>query len=131
VLLAVFLGGCLGGLARYAEVHAWPTGSSGFPLSTLVVNLVGAFILAAFVTWADHAGHGRWPRAVVGTGFCGAYTTFSAIVVDVDRLLADGRAGTALGYLVASFAGGAVAVLAGMAIADRIHRLLRRPERAS
>ena len=125
VLAAVFVGGCLGGLARYAEVRAWPTGSSGFPTSTLVVNLAGAFVLAAFVTWADHAGHGRWPRAILGTGFCGAYTTFSAIVVDADRLLADGRGGTALGYLAASFAGGAAAALVGMVTADRLHRSMR------
>jgi len=121
VWLAVFVGGCVGGLARYAETRAWPSGSSGFPTSTLAVNLAGAFLLAAFVTWAQHAGHGRWPRALVGTGFCGAYTTFSAIVVDTDRLLASGRGGVAAGYLAASFAGGAAAALIGMASADWLH----------
>src|SRR5213082_1126760 len=67
VWLAVFVGGCAGGLARYAETRAWPSGSSGFPTSTLAVNLAGAFLLAAFVTWAQHAGHGRWPWSAPGS----------------------------------------------------------------
>jgi CrcB protein len=121
IVLAVFVGGCLGGLARYAEVRAWPTGTAGFPWSTLVVNLTGAFILAAFVTWARRAGHAGIGRALVGTGFCGAYTTFSSIVVDADRLLARGSVGTALGYLAASFAGGLAAAFIGMFSSAWVH----------
>ncbi len=126
VLAAVFAGGCLGGLARYAEVRAWPPGPHGFPTSTLVVNLAGAFVLAAFVTWADRARHGGLGRALIGTGFCGAYTTFSSIVVDADRLLAHGSIGTAIGYLGASFGGGLVAAVAGVRIAAEAHARLGR-----
>jgi CrcB protein len=124
VVAAVFLGGCAGGLVRYVEVQAWPTGSSGFPSSTLAVNLVGALLLAAFVTWADRARHGGLSRALLGTGFCGAYTTFSSIVVDADRLIAHGAWGTATGYVAASFAGGVAAAVVGMLTTDWLHRRL-------
>jgi len=126
VLAAIFVGGCLGGLARYAEVRAWPTGPHAFPTSTLAVNLAGAFVLAALVTWADRARHGGLGRALIGTGFCGAYTTFSSIVVDADRLLAHGSLGTAVGYLAASFGGGLGAAVAGMWIAAGTHARLAR-----
>ena len=129
VITAVFVGGCLGGLARYAEVRAWPPGPSGFPWSTLAVNLAGAFILASLVTWADRAGHGGLGRALLGTGFCGAYTTFSSIVVDADRLLAHGSVATAAGYLAASFGGGLAAAVIGMVSSARVHALVSGPRR--
>lgn len=128
VVLAVFAGGCLGGLARYAEVRAWPTGPAGFPSSTLVVNLTGAFVLAAFVTWANRAGHAGLGRALLGTGFCGAYTTFSSIVVDADRLLAHGSVATAAGYVAASFAGGLAAAAVGMVCSTWLHGRLSATE---
>ena len=127
MVAAVFVGGCAGGLARYLEVRAWPTGSSGLPWSTLAVNLAGALLLAALVTWADRARHGGLSRALLGTGFCGAYTTFSSIVVDADRLIAHGSVGTAIGYLAASFGGGLVAAAVGMVAAVRLHRWLAVP----
>lgn len=125
VLAAVFIGGCLGGAARYATVRAWPTGSSGFPWSTLTVNLAGAAVLGAVVVLAAGLWSSRYARPLLGTGFCGALTTFSSVVVDTDRLLARGDAGTALGYAGASFVGGLLVALAAM-IATRA-LLARRP----
>jgi fluoride exporter len=117
VALAVLLGGCAGGAARYATVRAWPTGSSGFPWSTLVVNLVGAAVLGVLIVLAGAVWRSRYARPLLGTGLCGAFTTFSAVVVDVDRLLARGDAGIALGYLAASFLGGLVTAVAGIVAA--------------
>ena len=117
VLLAVLAGGCAGGAARFAVVRAWPTGSSGFPWSTLAVNLAGAAALGVIVVLAAAVWRSRYARPLLGTGFCGAFTTFSAVVVDVDRLLARGDAGVALGYLAASFLGGLGCAMAGIALA--------------
>jgi CrcB protein len=117
VLLAVLVGGCAGGAARFAIVRAWPTGSSGFPWSTLVVNLSGAAALGVLVVVAGSVWRSRYARPLVGTGFCGAFTTFSAVVVDADRLLARGEAGVAVGYLAASFFGGLALAVAGVVLA--------------
>lgn len=117
VLAAVLLGGCAGGAARFAVVRAWPTDSSGFPWSTLVVNLSGAGALGVLVVVAGSVWRSRYARPLLGTGFCGALTTFSAVVVDVDRLLARGEPGTAIGYLGASFAGGLVMAFMGIVLA--------------
>lgn len=120
VLLAVLVGGCAGGAARFAVVRAWPTGSSGFPWSTLVVNLSGAAALGVLVVVAGSVWRSRYARPLVGTGFCGAFTTFSGVVVDVDRLLARGETGIALGYLAASFVGGLALATCGVAAARAV-----------
>ena len=57
---------------------------------------------------------GRYLRPLLGTGFCGAFTTFSSVVVTTDLLLAHGHAGTALAYLGASIGGGLAAALLGL-----------------
>ena len=117
VLLAVLVGGCAGGAARFAIVRAWPTGSSGFPWSTLLVNLGGAAVLGVLVVLAGSVWRSRYARPLIGTGFCGAFTTFSAVVVDADRLVARGDAGMALGYLAASFVGGLAFAAAAVVVA--------------
>ncbi len=109
VVAAVFAGGCVGGYARYAVTEAWPTASYAFPWSTLTVHLVGAFVLAVVVLVAAELAPGRYLRPLLGTGFCGALTTFSSVVVEADRMVAHGRPGTAAAYLAASVAGGLVA----------------------
>ena len=117
VLLAVFIGGCAGGLARYAVVRAWPAAPRGFPLSTLVVNVSGAFLLGLLlVVAAELIAPSTYVRPLLGTGFCGAWTTFSSVVASVDELVAHGRGATAAQYLVASIAGGLLAAALGMAL---------------
>jgi CrcB protein len=123
-VLLVFIGGCLGGAARYAVSRGWPTDPTyGFPWSTLVVNLTGAFALAVLVVAVVRRWHGlNWPRRLFGTGFLGAWTTFSAVAVSVDQLWAHGHASTALGYLAASLLGGVACAGAGMAFGSWLSR---------
>lgn len=116
LLLAVLAGGCAGGLARYAVVTAWPDNGS-FPWAVLAVNGSGAFLLGLLLA-AVPAERVR-VRALLGTGFCGALTTFSAIAVSVDQLAADGHAGTALAYLMGSAAGGLAAAWLGLLVGRR------------
>ena len=113
MLLAVFLGGCLGGLARYAVTLAWPAGAQGFPWATLAVNDSGAFALGLLVVVL--AARPLWVRAFVGPGLLGAWTTFSAVMASTDLLVAHGAPLVGITYLVASVATGLLAVAAGVA----------------
>jgi len=124
VLVAVLIGGVAGGAARYAVTAAWPTPDRGFPWSTLVVNGSGAFLLPLLLVLSIDLGRGdRFLRPMLGTGFCGAYTTFSSIVVGTDQLMAHRHPGTAVAYLLASLAAGLAAAglgfIAGRWIAGR------------
>jgi CrcB protein len=116
----VFGGGILGGLARYGISRAWPTPTGGFPTAILVVNTAGAFILAVLVTVVALRAAPVYLRPLLGTGFCGAFTTFSSVVTADDLLLAHGHVLIALGYLAASLAAGLAAVFAGMALTRRL-----------
>lgn len=121
LLLAVLAGGCAGGLGRYLLTEALPR--SRFPWATLVVNLSGAFLLALLLVLVlEVLPPSTYVRPLLGTGFCGAWTTFSGIVVPSDELLRDGRAGTAAAYLLASVLGGLVAGFGGLVLGRFVAR---------
>ncbi|UTI66491.1 fluoride efflux transporter CrcB [Paraconexibacter antarcticus] len=111
---AVFAGGVAGALARAALAHTWTHDTAQWPWATLLVNVVGAFLLGA-VAAAFRRGPGRAgvPRALLGTGVCGALTTFSTLQVELVLMLRDGHAGLAAGYGGASLVLGLTAVWAG------------------
>ena len=123
VLLLVFAGGCVGGLLRFLVTRHWAEGAGAFPWSTFVVNVAGAFVLAVVVEIAAEL-HPRslYLRPLAGAGFCGALTTFSSIVVGVDRLAAHGRAGLAVGYLAATVVAGLAAGALGLAATRAVAR---------
>ena len=122
LLVLVLLGGAAGTLARRAVGLAVPP-VADLPLGTLVVNLVGAFVLGALL---EHlAGRGRDEgrrrdlRLTFGTGFCGGFTTYSALAVDTDGLLRAGQVGPGLAYALGTVALGLVASALGVAAARR------------
>jgi CrcB protein len=129
VVGCVFLGGCVGGWARYAVTTAWPTAAGRFPWATLTVNAAGSFILAVVVVVAAELVPSRYLRPLLGTGFCGALTTFSSVVVTADELFAHRHPATGTGYLLASIGAGLAlgwsGLLAGRAAVARRRR--RRP----
>ncbi len=107
VVLAVFVGGFFGGLARYGIGDAAPTPNSGFPYSTFAINLSGAFLLALLlVLLLEVLPPTRFLRPALGTGFLGAYTTFSSLATSTDQLAAHGHAGLAVAYAGSSLFGG-------------------------
>jgi len=112
-LWLVFAGGCVGGLLRYEVTRAWSTPGNGFPWSTFAVNVAGAFVLGVVVVVATQR-HSQRARLLLGTGFCGALTTFSSVVVAADHLFAHGHAATATAYLVVTTAAGLLAAAAGL-----------------
>jgi CrcB protein len=112
--LWVALAGALGACARVvvdrlvrppSDVHG---ASTRLPLGTLVVNVTGSVLLGLVVGW----GVSDDMRLVVGTGFCGGYTTFSTYVFDLVRLAEEGAVRTATAYLAAT----TVLTLAGAAL---------------
>lgn len=109
----MFVGGCAGGYARYALTQAWSTPTDGFPWPTFTVNMVGAFVLGVVVVLASRETSRRM-RLLVGTGFCGALTTFGSVVVALDELLAHHHLATAVVYLLATTA--AALILTAIAV---------------
>lgn len=131
VVAVVFAGGCVGGLARYGATNEWPASTHRFPWSTFAVNIAGAFILAVLVRLAGEVlGPSRYVRPLIGTGFCGALTTFSSVVVAVDQLVAHGHAATAAAYLVATIAAGLAAGAVGLAAGRTFGAYRRRAREA-
>lgn len=126
VVLVVFAGGCLGGWGRYGITSAWPAQSGKFPWATFDVNVAGAFILALVVVAATDVVSSRYLRPLLGTGFCGALTTFSSIVVTTDQLFAHSHPDTAIAYLAANIVGGLVAAWLGLVVARAVAANRRR-----
>jgi CrcB protein len=113
----VTVGGFVGGLARYGLGLTWPTPTGGFPWSIWTVNTVGSFILGLLLVLVlEVLPPTRYVRALVGTGFCGALTTFSSVTTGVDQLTAHGHAGLAAGYVLGSLAAGLAAAALGIVI---------------
>ncbi len=116
VVAAVFLGGCAGGWLRYAASTAWPAGAGSIPWATFGVNVGGAFVLGLVVVAAAELVSSRYLRPLLGTGFCGALTTFSSVVVTVDELFAHHHTRTAVGYLLATVAAALAASWFGLVV---------------
>jgi len=112
-LAAIFVGGILGALARYGLVEAWPPQPASWPWATFLVNIVGAFALGYLTTrLQERLPLSAYRRPFLGTGVCGALTTFSTVQVELVDMLDHGSVGLALGYAAASIALGLLAVAA-------------------
>ena len=90
--------------------------AGAFPWGTFLVNVTGS-LLFGFVTGLA-LGHdlGRTLRIVLGTGFCGAYTTFSTFGYETVRLVEDGALNEALRNALGTLAAGGVAAAVGLAL---------------
>jgi len=87
-----------------------------FPHGTWVVNVTGSFVLGVLTGLALYHGLGKVPKTILGTGFCGAYTTFSTFTVETVRLaeegdLPDAARNAAFSLLVGGFAAAAGLIL--------------------
>jgi CrcB protein len=110
---AVLVGGAIGTSVRLGIDLLIPHADSGFPLSTLVINVVGAFALGLLVArlWPSAS---SWVRAGLGAGLLGSFTTFSALAVSLVALGSAGDWATAVVYLVLSLALGLGAAALGL-----------------
>lgn len=89
-----------------------------FPWGTFAVNVVGSFILGLITGLALYHGLGRLPHAVLGSGFCGAFTTFSTFTFETVRLTEEGATVEAAKNVGFSLVFGLSAAAAGIALAS-------------
>jgi CrcB protein len=110
-LAAIFAGGFLGAVARAELVEAIPYHGTGWPWATFIENMVGSFLLGYLTTrLQERLPVSAYRRPLLGTGLCGALTTFSTFQLELLRLLDGGHVGVAVAYTAVSLAGGFVAV---------------------
>lgn len=97
LLLAVFIGGGTGSVARWLLSMRFNALHQQIPIGTLTANLIGAFIIGLGLAWFNRMTHidPVW-KLLITTGFCGGLTTFSTFSAEVVFLLQDGRAAWAL-----------------------------------
>jgi CrcB protein len=114
--LGVLVAGALGAPARYLVERAARRVGSAIPWGTFVVNVSGSFALGVVTGVALTHGISPATRAVISTGFLGAYTTFSTYVYEVVRQAEQRRASNATIYLLASVVIGTGAAAAGLAL---------------
>jgi len=119
ILLCVAAGGLVGAPARLAaDRFVADRVETDLPLATFVINVSGSFLLG-LLTGLDLAGHlPEAIRALVGTGFCGAYTTFSTWSYETVSLIESGNllkaAANALGSLIAGLAAAGLGIALGL-----------------
>ena len=122
--LVVLIGGAIGSLARYL-VALWAIPISGqLPWGTIVINIVGSFIIGFFGTLT--VAHGRYAasdnlRLFVMVGLCGGFTTFSSFSLQTLDLMRGGAFGRAMINVGASVILCVLAVSAGHLIASRLN----------
>jgi CrcB protein len=114
--LLVALGGAVGAPLRYVtEFVVSSLHDTVFPWGTWVVNVVGSLVLGV-VAGLVTAGAPAWLGTLVGTGICGALTTFSSFGYETVRLAEEGAVGAAALNVVGSLAAGVVACAVGYAL---------------
>jgi fluoride exporter len=120
----VAIGSALGGnlrywLGRWIDARQWP---GGLPWGTFVINITGSLILGFLAVWLlERAEPARRELyLLLGTGFCGGYTTFSTFEWETYKLIRDGNWPVALANILGSVAIGFLALFVGVLTAHLI-----------
>ena len=116
--LIVFLGAGIGGALRHGvNVGAARMWGFGFPYGTLIVNIVGSFLMGLLAGYfVFRPGIGQHARLFLTTGILGGFTTFSAFSLDTALLIERHSYGMAAGYAVGSVAASVSALFFGLAV---------------
>ena len=125
---AIAFGAAVGGVSRYylsaAVQHRM---GSTFPWGTLLINVTGSLILGFVMRYAlATPGVSVEMRALLTTGFCGGYTTFSTYSYETATLLEDGQLGRAGTYALASVLLALAGTIGGFALAREVIALRER-----
>jgi CrcB protein len=117
--LFVFLGAGIGGSFRHgfnvAVARLLP--GLGFPLATLLINILGSFLMGVLAEgFALRGAAGHPLRLFLTTGVLGGFTTFSSFSLDAITLYERGETLAATGYVLASVITGLLGLIAGMAL---------------
>jgi CrcB protein len=120
-LIALSLGAIVGALARFTATHFSSELSQhhGFPYGTLIVNVTGSFLAGFVLAYTQRSGHDDIVRIALVTGFCGAYTTFSAFSYETIEYFRQGAALTGVMNVVVNNVLSLGAALGGLLLARR------------
>jgi fluoride exporter len=123
-LAAIFLGGIVGALLRVWLGRRLATPAAQWPWATFAVNIGGALMLGWLITrLQERLPLSTFRRPLLGTGFCGAFTTFSTMQVEALGMVEHGHAWLAAVYLLGSVTAGYLAVWVATAATRRARRL--------
>ena len=120
-LIAIFVGGALGTVARYLLDAHHPVAQGHFPWVTLLINLSGSFAIGLLVPLTEHtATRAPLARPLLVVGFLGGWTTYSTLAVEASLLAKDGDIASFVAYLAVTVAGGLALVVVGHALGRRM-----------
>jgi CrcB protein len=120
-LAAIFSGGAIGAVARVGITQLFPSKDGSWPWAVFTINVSGAFLLGYLVTrLQERLPLSTYRRPLVGTGFCGAFTTFSTMQLELLKMLDHHRAVLAFGYAFGSLAAGYLAIFSATVLTRRI-----------
>jgi fluoride exporter len=116
--LGISIAGAFGAPARYLLDGFIQDRTNGvFPLGTFIINVTGSLVLGFLSGVVLYHGFPSTPKIILGTGLCGAYTTFSTFTYETVRLAEDGAYGAALRNALATLVVPCLAAGAGLALA--------------
>lgn len=118
VILAIGIGGALGTLFRYFLNVS--TFYIGYPIGTLLENIVGSFLLGAFTGCFLFIKVPNWVKAGLGVGLCGGFTTMSTLAADTVFFLQSGNSYSVPIYLLTSIFGGLGFAFLGLMLGQKI-----------
>ena len=115
--LAIGFAGSLGAIARYALGSQVGRLNYKFPLGTFIINITGSIFLGWFLTYIAKHQVSDITRLAIGTGFVGAYTTFSTFMYESNQLVDEGAMYLATVNIIASLVVGILGVRLGISLA--------------
>jgi CrcB protein len=118
-LVAIYVGGVFGALARVGLSEATPHGPDGWPWATFAVNMIGALLLGYFVTRLRDHPEDSLTHPFLTTGICGTLTTFSTLQLELFEMIDAGHLGLATAYVGATLVAGFAFVRLGIALERR------------
>lgn len=121
-IVSLVIGSVAGGLSRYYLAGAiYRIFGSTFPYGTMAVNMIGCFLIG-FLTALSEGKFALGPNArlLLMVGFCGAFTTFSAFMLETHNLIKDGEVTRAFLNILLSVAVGFILFRAGVALGELV-----------
>jgi fluoride exporter len=118
--LAIAVGGAAGAYTRVMVNQLIGTSGNGWPWATFGVNIAGAFLLGYLIArLLERLPPSTYRRPLLGTGFCGALTTFSTLQFELLNLIRTDHPGLALAYATSSAVLGFAAFMGAIALVRR------------